>query len=160
MKNKKTNKEKFINDEKIRNGKIIISALLFILVLIPILLNTKKSKNFEQKSEEKVKYEYNKKEFFHIEEDIIKDEKTKGIKFTNISLLTKNGQTTFTADVTNTTSKDIKTEDLDVNLLDKNNKVVITLRAHIPNGLKKNETKKVSASAKGEFKNVVSKVIK
>lgn len=151
MKTKKL--ENIVNTEHL---KILIAGFLLVMGVIPFIVKTLPlNKEAKQK-----KIEYKGKEFKHIEEGIVKDEKVEGVKFSNIVFYTKDGQTTFTADVTNISNKDIKTEDLDIDLLDKKDEVVITLRANIPNGLKKGETKKVTASAKGEFKNVVSKVIK
>lgn len=154
----KSNNDSFLFGEITKNKKIILSVLLLILLLIPIFLNARKfSNNIEV---ENYKSDYNKKEFSHKEKGILKEEKISGIKFFNIKLYTKDGQTTFTADVTNVLNKDIETENFDIDLLDKKNNVVITLRANIPNGLKVGETKSITASAKGEFKNVVSKKIK
>lgn len=145
-------------ENKVNTGylKILIAGFLLIMGVIPFIVKTLPLK----KEVKQKKIEYKGKEFKHIEEGIVKDEKVEGVKFSNIVFYTKDGQTTFTADVTNISNKDIKTEDFDIDLLDKKDKAVITLRANIPNGLKKGETKKVTASAKGEFKNVVSKAIK
>ena len=147
MKNKK-----LIEGLKNDNIKIILSIVVFILISVPIIMNIKKP--------DTNKNDYNKKDFFHKEEKILKEETIEGIKISNIEMHTKNGQTTFKADATNVSRNDTNIEYLDIELLDKKGKVVITLKAYIPDGLKKNETKIINASAKGEFKNVVSKVIK
>lgn len=136
-------------------SKIVLVSLVFLLAIVPIMMNANNKRGLDKSSIKSKEHT-----FKHIEEGIVKEENVNGVKFSNISLITKNGQTTFTADVTNITDDDIKKENFDINLLDKDNKVLITLRANIPNGLKKNESRKVYASARGDFKNVVSKVIK
>ena len=148
-----------MNNKISGNYKIIFVALFAIIAIIPLMFNVNKKMKPKEQKKPSIKY-IDETTFTHESEGIIKNEKVQGVEFSNISLVTKNGQTTFTADVTNVTNSDIKKEDFDIDLLDKNDKVIITLRANIPNGLKKNETKKVSASAKGDFKNIVSKAIK
>lgn len=96
---------------------------------------------------------------YHKEEGIIKEEKYSGIKFSDISMVTDNGYTTFTATVTNESENDITNERLSINLLDKNGSSLIKLLCYIPDGLKKGESKTINASAKGEFKEAFSKKI-
>lgn len=134
-----------------KNSKVILAALLFVLIIVPLVLN---NKNIIKKLNR------NKNIYYHEEKGIIKEEQIDGIKFTNISLITKNNQTTFSADVTNVSKEDIKTENLNVDLINKKKQTVITLVANIPNGLKKGESKRVTAVAKGEFKDVITKVIR
>ena len=57
-------------------------------------------------------------------------------------MITEEGYTTVTAKVTNKTGKEITQEQYYIDLLDKNDKRVITLLANVPGGLKPNETKK------------------
>lgn len=146
-------KEKNMKKEEIKLDKsVIIIGLVFLLAIIPLMMNAKKlSKNIAPAEEKENEYKI---------EEIAKETTINGVKFSNITLNRKDEQTTFKAAVTNITDKTIKTENFDIDLLDKNNKVLITLRANIPNGLKKNETKEVNASAKGDFKNAVYKAIK
>ena len=92
-------------------------------------------------------------------EGVIKEEEFNGLKVSNISLITEKGYTTFNADVTNTNSEETNFENININLLDKDGNVVITLLGNIGTGLKANETRTITASAKGEFKNVTSKAI-
>ena len=74
-------------------------------------------------------------------------------------MLTEKGYTTFTADVTNVSKEDIKNEKLHISLKNKDGKEVIKLLAYIPGGLKVGEIKTITASAKGDFNDVVSKAI-
>lgn len=136
-------------------SKIILISLVFLLAIVPVMMNANNKRGLKKPVIKNKEYT-----FKHVEDGIVKEEIVSGVKFSNISLITKNGQTTFTADVTNVTNENITKENFNINLLDKDNKVLITLRANISNGLKKGESKKVYASARGDFKNVVSKVIK
>ena len=53
----------------------------------------------------------------------------------------------------------IEKETYNIKLKDKNNKEVVTLLAYLPGGIKKDETKTVTASVQGEYKEVTSKEI-
>lgn len=91
--------------------------------------------------------------------DVIKEENYEGLKFTNISLITEDGYSTFTADVTNTNTTDSNISDVDIILQDEDGNEVITLRGNIGEGLKPNETRTITASTKGDLKDVTAKVI-
>lgn len=91
--------------------------------------------------------------------DVIKEETYEGLKFTNISLISENGYSTFTADVTNTNQTDSNINDVNIVLKDKDGNNVITLRGNIGSSLKPNETKTITAVTKGNLKGVTSKVI-
>ncbi len=92
-------------------------------------------------------------------EGIIKEEVYEGLKFSNISLITENGYTTFSADVTNTTDTDNNISDVNIELKDKDDNTVITLRGNIGDTLKSGETRTITAVTKGNFKSVVTKAI-
>lgn len=130
------------------NKKII---LILPIILIIILLFIPVSKKDVELVDENI--------YIHKEKEIIKEEEYGGIKFTDISMTTINGYTTFTANATNIKNEDIKKELLHIELKDKNDNTVIRLLAYIPDGLKVGETKKITSSAKGEFKNVVAKAV-
>ena len=92
--------------------------------------------------------------------DIIKQENYEGLKFTNISLITENGYSTFSADVTNIMQTDSNIGDVNIVLKDKDGNEVITLRANIPGeSLKPNETKTITAVTKANLLNVTAKEI-
>lgn len=132
--------------------KILIGILLILIIAILLLLFFPKSHDNEVAIKDNEIYA-------HTEEGIIKEEEYKGIKFSNISMLTEKGYTTFTADVTNISKEDISSEKLHISLKDKDGKEKIKLLAYIPGGLKVGEVKTITASAKGEFREVVSKEI-
>ena len=91
--------------------------------------------------------------------DVIKEEVYENLKFTNISLITEDGYSTFTADVTNTGNEDSNISDVNIVLKDKNGNSVITLRGNIGDTLKAGEARTITASTKGELNGVVAKAI-
>lgn len=143
--------------ELLKNNKIKIILCGLLLVLSMILLSQKVIINKKEVEKKKKTIDTS---FAHTEADITKDELIDGVKFTNIILMTKDGQTTFTASVVNTTKEEIKNTNYKIDLLDKKERVVITLIANVPNGLKPSEIKNITAVAKGEFRKVISKRIR
>ena len=135
--------------EKI-NPKIIIGIIL-IIVLIILFLIIKNHNNKIAMGDNGL--------YIHDNLEIVKDEEYKGVKFSNISMTTEDGYTTFICDVTNISESDIEKESYSIKLKDKGNNEVVTLIAYIPEGLKKGETKMINAQAQGEYKEVVSKEI-
>ncbi len=91
--------------------------------------------------------------------DLIKEVEYEGMKFDNISLITEKGYSTFTANVTNITSENINQEQVNIALKDKDGNTVINLVGVIGNELKPNETRTITAQAKIDTKNIVSKEI-
>lgn len=137
---------------KNQKSKIIIGIILIIIIVILLLLLFPKAHDNDVAVKGGEIHS-------HTEKGIIKEEEYKGIKFTNISMLTEKGYTTFTADVTNVSKENIETERLHISLKNKDGKEIIKLLAYIPGGLKVGEIKTITASAKGEFNDVVSKAI-
>lgn len=133
------------------NRKIILIVLaLIILTIFGIFI----SKKFTSTPNNKKRETYS-----HNGKGIVEDTEYKGIKFTNVSMVTEKGYTTFTATVTNESEEDIVTERVHINLLDKNGNSVIKLLGFIPGGLKKGESKQLTSSVQGKFDNVYSKEI-
>lgn len=133
--------------------KIVLGGLLLVLLVLTMWLKLKPVNNTKKiaKSEDKI--------YAHTDEGIVKEENLEGLKFSNISLITENDYTTFTCDVTNTSDSDINMENVDIVLKDKDDKTVITLLGNIGDTMKPSDIRTVTASAKGEFKDVVAKVI-
>lgn len=148
--NKKTKKNNKKIDKKIDKNKniIIVSIILLIIVVLLLILIPKGS-------ETKTKSEI----FRHREEGIVKEEEYKGIKLTNIKMVTEDDYTTFSANATNISDKDITIEKFYIELKNKNGNSIAKLLGFIPEGLKKGETKKITSSAKGKFKNATDKDI-
>lgn len=137
---------------KNKKSKIIIGIILILIIVILLLLLFPKAHDNDVAVKDGEIHS-------HTEKGIIKEEEYKGVKFTNISMLTEKGYTTFTADVTNVSKENIETEKLHISLKNKDGKEIIKLLAYIPGGLKVGEIKTITASAKGEFNDVVSKAI-
>lgn len=146
--NKKELNELFLDS----NIRIFLLVLLSLISIIPIINTSKKYIQPKLKTKQTG--------FYHKEKGIIKEEEIDGIKFTNIKLFTKNNQTTFTAEVKNITGDDNPNKNLYIDLINKKGEVEITLVANMPGGMKKYESKTITATAKGEFKNVVTKKIR
>lgn len=135
-----------------KNFKIILSAVVVVLLLVPFLL-------FKNNGSNKISKNDDKDIFAHTDAEIVRDEEFNNLKISNITMITNNGYTTFTADVTNTAEEPTDFENINIELKDKDGNVIIVLLGNIGSGLKHNETRTISASAKGEFKNVSSKSI-
>ncbi len=147
---------KNINIKKILNSpsaKTILTVILLLLIVISVWLRT--GDKIKRKQPEEKKYET----FAHTDSGIVSEETFEGLKVTNISLITNKGYTTFTASVTNTNDTDNKIENIYIDLKDKDDNVVISLKGYIGT-LKPNAVTTVTTQAKGEFKNVVSKSIR
>lgn len=129
---------------KKHNTKVFLVGLLFTIILLGIAI----------KSGEVIVKKEN-------ENNVTKDAIFNGVRFSNIKMVEKDGSTTiFTADLTNTTKKEIKIEEYYIDLYNKDDKLVITLLAFVPYGLKPNETKDITASATGSLKEAVTKIIR
>ena len=133
--------------------KIVLGGLFFILLVLTMWLKLKSNNDSKKlvNSEDK--------KYANTEQGIVKEEEVEGLNFSNISLITENGYTTFTCDVTNTSDSEINMENVDIVLKDKNDNTVITLLGNIGDLMKPSDTRTITASAKGEFKNVVTKAI-
>ena len=126
-------------------GLLLVISLILFFILIPKGTETKTQKKSDIVS--------------HSEEGIVKEEEYKGIKLTNISMVTENGYTTFKATATNVSDSDINIENFYIELKDKNGSSVAKLLGYIPNGLKKGEAKQIRSTAKGSFKSAYTKEI-
>ncbi len=92
-------------------------------------------------------------------EGVISDVEFGGLSFTNISLITQNGYSTFSADVTNITETVAEFSDVSIILKDSDGNTVITLRGNIGDDLESGETRTITAVTKGSLDNVTSKEI-
>ena len=115
-----------------KNEKVLIGCLLVVLVIVLIVVNVRKNNNNEQEEVEEEPVE----EYVEVLEDGTKlntsealnsDKMVDGLKFENIQLTEKNGQTVLLADVTNTTEKATELTLVDVIILDKEGNEVKTV---------------------------------
>ena len=157
--NLKTNKKSIkINKKNLKKffkkNKSIL--LIFLVVIIALIIGF-------TISFDKVKIKIAKNEepdiVANTNEGVTKEETYEGLKFTNISLITEKGISTFTADVTNTNQTDSTISDVNVNLLDKSGNIIVSLRCNIITPLKPNETRTVTTSVKADLNDVTSKTI-
>lgn len=150
---KKVDKKNVINFIK----KYKIQLIILLVVIIALIVGLIMSFSFD-----KVQIAKNDSQDIaaNTSPDVIKEENYEGLKFTNISLITENGYSTFSADVTNTTQADSNIGDVNIVLKDKDDNEVITLRANIPGeSLKPNETKPITSVTKANLLNVTTKEI-
>ena len=130
----------------INKNKKIILIIVGIILLISIVLIIKGGNK-------------NNKIIANTHKGIVKEEEYEGIKFSNISMLSENEQTTFTADVTNVSEEDIEKERLHLSLKNKDGKEVVKFLVYFPGGLKKGETKTIKATADGTYSDAIVKEI-
>ena len=137
------------------NAKTFLLALILLIIVVPLWYASKQNIKTDGTRGNK-----NLKTFTHKESGITKDEMFEGLKFTNIKMTTKDGYTTFEADVINTTNHESNIENVFIDLKDKKGKVVMSLVATIRSNLKPKESDRIISTASGKFKNVVSKSIR
>lgn len=141
--------KKLFQDIWVNNQKaVIIILVLLVLFVILLIANIKKEKNVTKPDM-----------VANTSSELIKEETYEGLKFNNISLISKDGYSTFTADVTNTSSETSNIQNVNIVLKDKKGNTIVTLLGNIGQSLKANETKTITASTKGELTGVVSKAI-
>lgn len=149
---KKLKKEDIIEFAK----KYKIQLIIFLVVIIALIIGLIISFGFDK---EQIAKNDDQGIVANTAADVIKEETYEGLKFTNISLITEKGYSTFSADVTNTTQNESNINDVNIVLKDKNGNDIITLRGNIGGPLKPNETKTITAVTKGNLKDVTSKEI-
>ena len=149
---KKINKENIISFVK----KYKLYLIIFLVVVIALIVGLIISFGFDK---EEISVAEEPGIVANTSEDVVKEETYEGLQFSNISLITENGYTTFTADVTNTSDTDSTISDVDILLQNKDGNEVITLRGNIGEPLKPNETRTITAVTKGDLKDVTAKVI-
>lgn len=133
--------------------------IVFLVVIVALTVGIIISLRFDKEKIQIAKNENENGLVANTRKDVIKDEKYEDLEFTNISLISENGYSTFTADVTNVSQTDSTISDVDIILQDKNGNEVITLRGNIGEPLKPNETRTITAVTKGNLKNVTAKAI-
>lgn len=151
---KNFNKEKVIDFIKRNKIPLLIVLVVIIALIIGLVVssNIGKSSNDVTKNEEEGMVA-------NTNAGIVQETTYQGLRFTNISLISENGYSTFSADVTNTNTTDSNIADVNIILKDKKGNEVITLRGNIGDSLKPNETRTITAVTKGKFANATTKEI-
>lgn len=142
--------------------KYKLYLIILLVAIIALIIGLLSSFNFGKEKiniAEKSKNVEESKIVANTSEGVIKEETYEGLEFSNISLITENGYTTFTANVTNKNETDSMVSDVNIVLKDKESNEVITLRGNIGESLKANETRTITAVAKGDLKGVTTKTI-
>lgn len=147
-----------------KNEKIIISILLVVLVIAIIVFTVNKNKK-EENNNENVNTETENnvtEEFVQVLEDGTKlntstklnETKQVGMyKFENIQVTEKDGQSLILADVTNTSKNETDAKIVDIKLLDKDGKEIVTIGGII-SPLKSGETKQFNSSMSLDYANI------
>lgn len=146
----KKNRNKF---RKIRIATCVIIIIIVFVVCFKIL-SKKDIDNTENNEKEFVLYDSSIANYVKKSEDGTKinispkmnqDMKLKELDIKSIQLTCKNGITTLLADVSNNTNKDSEMKNINIKLLDENNKEIRTVSGYIP-ALKIGETTKLNVS--------------
>ena len=144
------------NRKKSRKIRITICGIIIIIVLIGLLkiVFKKDTKNTEDSENEFTLYNSSIADYVKTSEEgtkinispkINQDMKLNELDIKNIQLTCKNGITTLLADVLNNTNKDSEMKNINIKLLDENNKESRTVSGYIP-ALKIGETTKLNVS--------------
>lgn len=135
-----------------------IPLIIFLVVIVALIIGLIVSFNIGGKSDNITKNE-EEGMVANTNEGIISETTYEGLQFSNISLISENGYSTFSADVTNTTTTNSNISDVNIILKDKNGNEIITLRGNIGEPLAPNETRTITAVTKGKFANATTKEI-
>lgn len=141
---------------KSKKIRIAISVIIIIIVFIICfkILSKKDIDNTENNEKEFVLYDSSIADYVKESEDgtkinlspeINQDMKLNGLDIKNIQLTCKNGITTLLADVSNNTNKDLEMKNINIKLLDDDNKEIRTVNGYIP-ALKIGETTQLNVS--------------
>ena len=151
--------------EKLKNSKAIdfmkrnkIPLIIFAVVIIALIIGLIVSFNMNDKKDNITKNE-DEGMVANTNEGIINEATYQNLQFSNISLISEDGYSTFSADVTNTAATDSNIADVNIVLKDKDGNEIITLRGNIGEPLKPNETRTITAVTKGKFDNATTKEI-
>jgi len=123
--------------------------IIFILIILVIGLGIYFLKPKETPEEIK-------KEIPKINKELTDDKTIDNILISNISLVSKNNKTTFSAKITNLTANELKYTNLTITIKDKNNKELATLITYFGGLLAPEETKIVTAETNKNLTNAAS----
>ena len=151
---KNLNKKEII--EFIKRNKIPL--IIFLVVVVALIIGLIVSFNIGKEADGITKNE-EEGMVANTNEGIISETTYEGLQFSNISLISENGYSTFPAHLTNTSTTNSTISDVNIVLKDKDGKEIITLRGNIGEPLAPNETKTITAVTKGKFKNATTKEI-
>lgn len=91
--------------------------------------------------------------------EVIKERTINGLKISHVTLIIDENGSTFSADVTNTTSQEINNKSIEVIFKTSTGKTVISLLGSFGNNIKPGETKQISTSTSRKLnKNIIKSV--
>ena len=117
------------------NKKIIIGLCLLSLLMVGCGCNKKKEKKQDVKQATGLEFNL----------DVIGEQEVNGLKFTNVSMITENGMTTFKCDVTNTTSSTYSLKTITIVFKDKNDKEIDSTTTYIGDSILIDHSSKLKA---------------
>lgn len=79
----------------------------------------------------------------NINENVVKDQELGSLKFTNTSLVVKDGMSKLTVSVTNDTDEDIAVETFDIYVKDADGNTIVTLQGYVGGVVPKHTTREV-----------------
>lgn len=135
-----------------KKSKIILIVIIIVVMLIMGIAAFFMTHDFDTKKEDKFVAEAND------NNGVIKTQKVDGLKISNVMLVVKEEGSTFTADVTNTTDKEIKGT-LDIIFKTSTDKDVTSILGYFGNSIKPGETKQINTNTSRQFnKNIIKSV--
>ena len=135
-----------------KKQKIILIIITVILLITFILLTFFMMKNSDKTLEEEFVTEAND------NSGVTEEKEVNGLKISNVMLVVKEEGSTFTADVTNTTDKEISGT-LDIIFKTSTNKEVTSILGYFGNSIKPGETKQINSNTSRKLnKNIIKSV--
>ena len=128
--------------------KVIMTSLSMLLVLGLVTGCGCNKKEEKKEKKEEVKVNTNK--------DVIKDQEVDGIKMTNTSLVTTNGITKLTTNVTNESETDYTLEEYIIIIKDKEGNEIIRIPGYVGDTIKAGETRTINSSVDRDLSNAGS----
>lgn len=130
--------------------KKILNVLMLVLAVSTLLVGCDLKKKDDTTNNNNPKTEVKS----NTNQDVIREQTVGVYKFTNTSLTYVDGQSTFRASVTNTSSTKASLKEFKINLYDEKNNKVVTLTGYIGDSLGAGETKTIDASYGSDLTNV------
>ncbi len=137
-----------------KNEKIVISILVLITIIVIIaffMMNQKNMPNVVNENEENVKIlEDGSKE--NTSKELKQNKNIDGLEISNISLKENGGITTLLATITNNNTVETEQKEIKIEILDKDNNLLTTLRGNI-GAMKPGETKQLNMAVTADVAN-------
>jgi uncharacterized protein YcfL len=133
-----------------KNIVISISLLLILELVTGCGCKKKEIKNNDKINNEKEQIIVN------TNEEVIRNQEVDGIKMTNTSLVTKNGESNLIASVTNDTNEDYYLKEYTMIFKDKQGNVIAQIPGYVGEVIKAGETKTIDSTTNYDIANAYS----